>query len=56
MRRLTELAVMALAVGAPALGAQGATFRGKVLTDSTELPIAGAVVSIDDLKIGRAHV
>ena len=41
-------------MSAPALGAQGATFRGKVLTDSTELPIAGAVVSIDDLKLQAA--
>ena len=54
MRRLTAvawIAVLAFAVGAPVLGAQGATFRGKVLTDSTELPIAGVVVSIDDLKL-----
>ena len=41
MRRLTAvawIAVLAFAVGAPVLGAQGATFRGKVLTDSTGKP------------------
>lgn len=53
MRRLIA-AVLLLCVALPALRAQGATFRGKVLTDSTELPIAGVVVSIDDLKLQAA--
>ena len=35
---------------APALAAQ-ASLRGRVLTDSTELPIAGVVISIEDLRI-----
>ena len=39
------------AFGASIVFAQGASLRGKVLTDSTELPIAGVRVSIDELKI-----
>lgn len=49
-RDATEVGLLAFLV-ASAASAQTATLRGRVLTDSTEHPIAGAVVSIDELKI-----
>jgi hypothetical protein len=44
--------VIIAALLAPAIvAAQDATFKGRVLTDTTEVPIEGVIVSIDQLKI-----
>ena len=43
--------IVALLCLVPATLAAQASLRGKVLTDSTELPIAGVRVAIDELKI-----
>jgi len=45
---LASLLVVCVASGG---AAQTASLRGRVLTDSTEHPVAGAIVSIDGLKI-----
>ncbi len=48
--RFTRLVVVALMLPQLAV-AQSATMHGKVLTDSTERPIAGVLVSIPELKL-----
>lgn len=47
---LRRAAVVASAAAQVAF-AQAASLRGRVLTDSTELPIAGVVVAIEELKL-----
>lgn len=42
---------MTFGLAIPALASAQASLRGRVLTDSTERPIAGAVVAIEQLKI-----
>ena len=49
-RDVTLVSLLAL-LAVPAAAAQTASLRGRVLTDSTERPIAGVVVSIDELKL-----
>jgi len=56
-RRVVRFAIgAAIAAGVlPSAGsAQDATFKGKVLVDSIERPIAGAVVAIESLKLQAA--
>jgi hypothetical protein len=45
------LRILALICLVPAALSAQASLRGRVLTDSTELPIAGVVVSIEELRI-----
>lgn len=49
--RTGTIAAFLLAAASTGLGAQTASLRGRILTDSTERPIAGVVVEISDLKI-----
>lgn len=44
-------ALLTLAFAPAALGAQDAVFRGRVLVDGTDAPLAGATVSIDALRL-----
>jgi hypothetical protein len=51
--RIVGAALLILAASAETISAQGrpATFKGLVLTDSTEIPIPGATVVIEALKL-----